>query len=243
MGPSVSKSLKKDIKLLMFDQYGTLVDIQKGLTDMVTPFLQTKGWKGNPNQLVTWWRRTHFEDSMIDSLIESGHTTYRKIGERAVSHVLKRANIDVSQTEIAWLVSQIEKLKPFPDVITNLQRLNTEYKLSILSNGDRDMLKASKKYIGFNFDATISVEEAGAFKPHKNTYSKAEEIINNKYKNIKRKNILFVANHAFDCIGAKAWGFKTAFIDRRQRPFGSSPHQPDLIVKNFHELANSLVEN
>ena len=77
MGPSVSKNLKKDIKLLMFDQYGTLVDIQKGLTDMVTPFLQTKGWKGNPNQLVTWWRRTHFEDSMIDSLIDSGHTTYR----------------------------------------------------------------------------------------------------------------------------------------------------------------------
>ena len=45
MGPSVSKNLKKDIKLLMFDQYGTLVDIQKGLTDMVTPFLKTKGWK------------------------------------------------------------------------------------------------------------------------------------------------------------------------------------------------------
>ena len=105
------------------------------------------------------------------------------------------------------------------------------------------MLKASKEYIGFSFDATISVEEAGAFKPHKITYSKAEEIITNKYKNIKRKNILFVANHAFDCIGAKAWGFKTAFIDRRQRPFGSSPHQPDLIVKNFHELADILVDS
>ena len=243
MNTLISNNLKRDIKILTFDQYGTIVDIQKGLTKMVTPFLQNKGWKGNPNQLVTWWRRTHFEDSMIDSLIASGHTTYRKIGQRAVSQVLRRANINFTPSEVEWLVSGIEKLKPFPDVVPNLQRLHPVFKLSILSNGDIDMLNAAKKYIGFNFDLTISVEEAGAFKPHKITYSKAEEIISNKYKNIKRNNILFVANHAFDCIGAKAWGFKTAFIDRRERPFGSSPHQPDLIVKNFHELADILVDN
>jgi 2-haloacid dehalogenase len=240
MNTLISNNLKRDIKILTFDQYGTIVDIQKGLTKMVTPFLQNKGWKGNPNQLVTWWRRTHFEDSMIDSLIASGHTTYRKIGQRAVSQVLRRANINFTPSDAEWLVSGIEKLKPFPDVVPNLQRLHPVYKLSILSNGDIDMLNAAKKYIGFNFDLTISVEEAGAFKPHKITYSKAEEIISNKYKNIKRNNILFVANHAFDCIGAKAWGFKTVFIDRRQRPFGESPHQPDLIVKDFHELADLL---
>ena len=59
-------------------------------------------------------------------------------------------------------------------------------------------------------------------------------------KGIERSNILFVANHAFDCIGAKAWGFRTLFIDRRKRPFGKSPHQPDLIVKDFNELADFL---
>ena len=51
---------------------------------------------------------------------------------------------------------------------------------------------------------------------------------------------LFVANHAFDCIGAKAYGFRSVFIDRRQRPFGESPFQPDLIVKNFDELSDIL---
>ena len=102
------------------------------------------------------------------------------------------------------------------------------------------MLEAAKAYIVFNFDLTISVQEAGAFKPDKRTYSKAEEIISSKFKDIERTNILFVANHAFDCIGAKAWGFRTAFIDRRRRPFGKSPHQPDLIVKDFNELADFL---
>jgi len=54
------------------------------------------------------------------------------------------------------------------------------------------------------------------------------------------ENILFVANHAFDCIGAKSCGIPTAFIDRRKRPFGHTPHQPDIIVKDFKELADVL---
>ena len=35
---------------------------------------------------------------------------------------------------------------------------------------------------------------------------------------------------------------RTAFIDRRKRPFGETPHQPDLIVADFAELAAALVE-
>ena len=58
--------------------------------------------------------------------------------------------------------------------------------------------------------------------------------------NLQHGNILFVANHAFDCIGAKAWGFRTVFIDRRKRPFGEGPHQPDMIVKDFTELKTIL---
>jgi 2-haloacid dehalogenase len=63
------EALKSTIEVCMFDQYGTVVDIQTGLTQAVTPFLEAKGWAGNPSSLVTWWRRTHFENSMIDALL------------------------------------------------------------------------------------------------------------------------------------------------------------------------------
>ena len=33
---------------------------------------------------------------------------------------------------------------------------------------------------------------------------------------------------------------RTAFIDRRKRPFGETPHQPDLILADFAELAGTL---
>jgi 2-haloacid dehalogenase len=228
--------LKRSIKVLVFDQYGTIVDMQKGLTEAVTPFLQKKGWAGKPNSFVTWWRRTHFENSMIDALCDRGHTPYREIGHRAVAYVMDRCGISYTQDEMRWLVARIEALEPFPDVVPALERLRgAGYQLAILSNGDRDMLKAAAPCIGFPFDHVISVEESGYFKPHWKTYAKAEELIGEE-----RASCLFVANHAFDCIGAKAYGMRTAFIDRRKRPFGETPHQPDIIVRDFTELAALL---
>ena len=148
--------LKREIKALIFDQYGTIVDMQKGLTESAAPFLQAKGWDGEAHRFVTWWRRTHFEDSMIDALGDRGHTPYRLIGHRAVAYVMARAGIDHSEAEAAWLVSEIEKLKPFPDVLEALGKLRAAgYKLIILSNGDPDMLKAAGPHIGFCFDLVI----------------------------------------------------------------------------------------
>ena len=37
--------IKKNIKLIIFDQYGTIVDMQKGLTEAVIPFLKKKNWQ------------------------------------------------------------------------------------------------------------------------------------------------------------------------------------------------------
>jgi 2-haloacid dehalogenase len=219
----------------MFDQYGTVVDMQRGLTEVVTPYLKDKGWNGRPDAFVTWWRRTHFENSMIDALLHREHTSYREIGQRAVDYTLTRAGIAHTIDEVRWLVAQIEQLAPFPDVPEALARLRTRYRIAVLSNGDPDMLEAAKPFHKIAFDAVISVAVANSFKPHVATYTKAAEIVG-----ARLHEILFVANHAFDCIGAKSAGMHTAFIDRRMRPFGMTPHQPDIVVPHMAALADAL---
>ena len=109
---------------------------------------------------------------MIDSLCDRGHTPYRQIGHRAVANVMRRSGIEYTHEEVRRLVALIERLKPFPDVLDALEHLHRRYRLAILSNGDPDMLAAAKPHIGFEFDAVISVEEAGYFKPHHATYAK-----------------------------------------------------------------------
>lgn len=229
-------AIKENVKVCMFDQYGTVVDMQGGLTAIAEPFLRKKGWKGSANSFVTWWRRTHFENSMIDALLHREHTPYREIGHRAVAHVMDRAGIAYTKDEVRYLVSEIERLKPFPEVPAALAKLHTRYQLVVLSNGDPDMLETAKQYHGIAFDKVISVAEANSFKPHVATYTKAAELCG-----LKPDQILFVANHAFDCIGAKAAGMRTAFIDRRSRPFGETPHQPDILVSTMKDLADAIV--
>jgi 2-haloacid dehalogenase len=233
---SKAEALKKHIKVVMFDQYGTVVDMQKGLTELATPFLRGKGWSGNPGSFVTWWRRTHYENSMIDALLHKEHTPYREIGFRAVCYTMDRAGIPYSDEEARHLVSCIEQLKPFPDVPAALARLQTKYKIVVLSNGDPDMLETAKQYHGIPFDKVISVAEASSFKPHVATYTKAAQLMG-----VRMDEVLFVANHAFDCLGAKAAGMHSAFIDRRKRPFGRTPHQPDIRVDDMKALADLMM--
>lgn len=227
--------LRGKIKVCMFDQYGTVVDMQTGLTEVATPYLMRKGWDGNPYKFVTWWRRTHFENSMIDTLLQKKHTPYREIGHRSLAWILERAGIKYSMDEVLYLVAQIEKLRPFPDVPDALARLKSKYKIVVLSNGDPDMLETAKRYHKIPFNAVISVAVANAFKPHAATYTKAAELLG-----VRMEEVLFVANHNFDCIGAKSTGMHTAFIDHHKRPFGMTPYQPDILVADMKGLADAM---
>jgi len=231
----MTEDQRSSIKVLMFDLYGTVVDMQGGLTAAVTPYLEAKGWSGRPDALVTWWRRTHFENSMIDALLHREHTPYREIGRRALDYTLERAGIPHTREEVLALVSEIERLQPFPDVVQALAALKRRYRLVILSNGDPDMLEAARPHLGIEFDRIISVAEAGSFKPHVATYRTASELLG-----VPPDAVMFVANHAFDCVGAKAYGMQTCFVNRRKRPFGDWPYQPDLVVADFAELAATL---
>jgi 2-haloacid dehalogenase len=225
-----------NVEALMFDFYGTLVDMQGGLTAAMAPYLAGKRYAGDAGRVVTWWRRTHFENSMIDALVHRGHTPYREIGRRSLDLTLERAGIAHTDGEVTRLVSEIERLPPFADVPDALARLGRRYRLIVLSNGDPDMLERGIRFSGLGFERAISVAEAGSFKPDSVTYRTAADLVA-----LEADAILFVAAHAFDCVGARACGMHAAFVDRRGRPFGQTPHRPDLVVPDFRSLADALL--
>jgi 2-haloacid dehalogenase len=228
------------VKALMFDFYGTVVDMQSSLTKAITAYLEAKNYTDQPpDRLVTWWRRTHFENSMIDALLGREHIPYREIGRQAVDYTLTRAGIDHTMDEVRDLVSEIERLSPFQDVIDALTAMrDAGFKLVILSNGDPDMLEAGVRFSGTEhlWTRVVSVAEAGAFKPHFSTYATGAKAVD-----LHPSEVLFVANHAFDCVGAKAAGMHSAFVDRRKRPFGNDYYPPTLIVDDFAHLAREVV--
>ena len=111
------------------------------------------------------------------------------------------------------------------------------YKLVALSNGEQWYLE---ELLGSNvpieFDAIISVEQVGAFKPSPGIYRKATQRLG-----CEPGEIMMVAAHAFDILGAQACGFKAAYVNRYKLPTEDSEYQPDIIVDDFVELADKLL--
>ena len=144
-----AEALKRKIKVVMFDQYGTVVDMQGGLTAFVTPFLKAKGWTGKPDSFVTWWRRTHFENSMIDALLHREHTPYREIGHGAVAYTMERAGIAYTEEDVRNLVAAIERLLPFPDVPGRLRNCRRATRSLCYPMAIRTCWRPRSRFIGF----------------------------------------------------------------------------------------------
>jgi 2-haloacid dehalogenase len=49
-----------------------------------------------------------------------------------------------------------------------------------------------------------------------------------------------VASHSFDILGARACGFRGAYVNRYNLPYEDSSLRPDLTVKDFLELSRRL---
>ena len=62
------------------------------------------------------------------------------------------------------------------------------------------------------------------------------------YKYLKNvEEIMMVASHSFDIIGAKACGYKGAYINRYNLPVEDLNYLPDITVMDFYEFTNFLV--
>lgn len=80
--------------------------------------------------------------------------------------------------------------------------------LAVLSNGDREMLRALLTTLPVVFDHVVSTE-GGRFKPHPSVYSKALDMMG-----VRAEELLHVAGSATDAMGATAVGIRTIWVNR-----------------------------
>jgi 2-haloacid dehalogenase len=77
----------------------------------------------------------------------------------------------------------------------------------------------------------LSVEMAGIFKPDPSVYQLAVDRLG-----VTAAEIIFMSSNAWDAVGATAFGFRVAWINRfAQRP-ERLPFQPAIEIKTLDEL-------
>lgn len=231
------------IRALTFDTGGTILDWHRGFTAALaaagTRLGETADWPELANEL----RRRSLKRML--RLGEDGPPAYNfdDAHRAALDEVLARTGLNAISPEarraIWWDAAHTFKCWPdFPAVLPRLRRKFLCASFTILSFR---LIIDTARANGLSWDAVISCEAIGKYKPLPEAYRTAA-----RFLQLDPAQCCMVACHNFDLDAAKAVGFRTAFVRRPEEwgPAGPPDPEPhphhDLVVDSFPELARRL---
>ncbi|MFN0218493.1 MAG: haloacid dehalogenase type II [Hyphomicrobium sp.] len=191
----------------IFDAYGTLFDVHSAARAHAASL--GDDWL----RVSEAWRAKQLEYTWVYSSARQMRS-FRDVTRESLLTALTAAGSDVAAAES--LLNSYRRLAPFTEVESVLAALRERGdRLAILSNADQDMLEELVLAAGFVgiFDHLISVAGAEAYKPAPEVYKLAVDSLG-----IAAQEVHFVSSNRWDIAGAKAFGFKTVWINRRRQP-------------------------
>ena len=233
-----SDDLPSRVNTLCFDIFGTVLDLTGSLEGPTGRFLEELGSDLTGAEFYPQWRARQRIEQFQDSLIMLGHSGYLETCRRALAYALRANGIEFEPEQVERFMSVWQDLSPYPDSLEGLGRLSGKYRLVALSNGEPGYLShLARNRIRFDFDRIISVNEAGAFKPHPSVYRTAARLLD-----AEPGEVMMVAAHSFDIMGARACGFRGAYVNRYNLPYeDTDQYTPDIEVEDFNHLADVLL--
>ena len=218
------------IHACVFDAYGTLFDYASAaakcedqLAAKLVPF--TTLWRDKQLQ-YTWLRAA-----------QSRHADFWQVTSDALEFTMESMGFSDPKLH-KRLMKLFLTLDPFPEVEAVLSKLKERgTKLAILSNGTPAMLNAAVENakLGTYFDAVISVEEAGIFKPHPKVYQLAVDRLR-----VKAEEISFQSSNAWDAYAASAFGMHVVWCNRYGQRAERLPGKPDHEMTTLDELPSLI---
>jgi 2-haloacid dehalogenase len=224
------------VHTLTFDVFGTILDLGGSHTPRLGEFLKRKGCEMPAAELWAQWRSRQRIEQYQDNQFYSGHYGYLDSSRRALIYVLRSAKLPFSDMDIDRIMDGWQELDPFPDAVPGLERLRSKFRLAVLSNGEKHFLAhLVKNRIQNNFDAVISVQDVGVFKPNPQVYRYAARVLK-----AEPCELLMVSSNSFDVVGARISGYRAAYVNRYDLPYDETPYQFDIEACDFLDVAEKL---
>ena len=235
----------QDVRALVFDVFGTVVDWRTGVAREAEVFLHRHGRRDvDAFAFADAWRGLYLPSIME---VGSGRRPFVPLD------VLHRENLEavlagfgmdpaaipsdeLSDLNLAW-----HRLDPWPDAVEGLNRLKRRFIIATLSNGNIALLVNLAKRAGLPWDAILGAEVSRAYKPMPEAYLRTAELLG-----LTPAKVCLVAAHNGDLAAAAACGLRTAFVARPDE-YGPAqaksvgPTGPwDAVASDFIDLAGQL---
>ena len=230
------------VKAIIFDTFGTVVDWRTSLIDELTAFGAARGITADWVAMVDAWR-ANYAPSM--DRVRKGEQPWTKLDD------LHRATLDqlvvqfgvpgLSEADLDHLNRGWHRLKPWPDAVPGLTRLKARHIIAPMSNGNVSLLLNMAKHAGIPWDMICAAELFRHYKPDPETYLGAAAILG-----LAPGEVMMAAAHNGDLAAARKCGLKTAFFPR---PTEYGPHQKrdfaadqawDVVAADIEDLATRM---
>lgn len=218
-----------DAKIATFDCYGTLVDWEGGAAS----FLYALALRHEPAPADNGDAlRRRWEAIQID-LIRGPYRPYKEILTESLRRWLDERGYPGPPDLGAAFARAMRSWQPFPDTIPALRHAKAAgWRLAILSNTDDDLIAHTLRHLEIPFDAVVTAEQVGSYKPSAANFQHLLETIAEPPARVLHVG----AGYAYDMEPAAALGMGTAWVNRRAEPVPGSV-QPDRIWRDLWGLA------
>ena len=230
----------KDVRAVMFDVFGTVVDWRTSIANEVKQISELT--HVDSGKFADRWR-ARYQPAMEQ--IRNGSRPWTKLDDlhyENLLEVLEEFGIDslpgetIRDLNFAW-----HRLNPWEDSVEGLYRIKSGYIIATLSNGNVSLIVNMAKNANLPWDMVLGAEVVRHYKPQPESYLKSAEMLD-----LPPTACMLVAAHNSDLVAASQCGFKTAFV---ARPTEHGPNQSidleatgnyDIVADNFLELAAQL---
>ena len=240
----VSPSTGRQIRAVLFDTFGTVVDWRTGVATEIQKFAEGRQLSVNAAKLADAWR-AEYQPSM--ARVRAGKRGYVPLDQLHYENlIVARGNIGIApagfeERELHELNRAWEHLPAWPDSCAGIDRLRESYIVGPLSNGNTALLLAMAKNAGLRWDLVVGLDLLRTYKPDPAAYLGVASLLR-----LDPGEVMLVAAHNSDLRAAGEAGLATAFVRRATEhgPGQSTDLTPaddwDVSVEDFTELADAL---
>jgi len=231
------------IRALTFDVGGTVFDWRGTIESELQTLSAEKGVELDARQFASDWRGGMFEKL---ALVKSGdipRMNADEIHRLVLDEVLEsHSTLQLSSDERDDLNGVWHRLNTWPDAVDAIHTLRDTYSVNVLTVMSYAITVDSSKFNRLSWDGILSCEFLERYKTDARAYQQAAELLR-----LEPEEVMMVAAHTSDLMGAKNAGLKTAYVYQDDWNTEQSPREPvhaldnfDVSVKTFPELVDKL---
>jgi len=230
-------------KAMAFHTFGTVVDWRGSIIEEGKAFSKTKGFEIDWASFADRWRAGYAPSMDRVRKGDLPWTNLDALHRMILDQLLMEFRMmpALSEEEKDHLNRVWHRLKPWPDSVAGLRRLKKKFTIAPLSNGNVALLADMAKHAGLPWDLILSAELARHYKPDRESYLTAVELLG-----LKPPEVMMCAAHIGDLNAARSYGLRTGFI-HRPNEYGptrqadkAATGQFDVVSKDMIDLATQL---